>query len=133
MLQRADNTVHNVPRRLLDVPMDPESTNHPSDDESSKCSDLGPGNLALRFEEAQREVIRHFDDAESLALKQLIVANIKETLNEFGIGCRRVRKMWKVDLIDLLVTEMKNSLQRNKIITEKQTVAIKPSRASQKK
>lgn len=90
-----------------------------SDDDSSECSDFGPGNLASRFEAAEREPAPEFDeDSERLALKKMTVVYLKEKLNSFGIGGSKVQKMRKADLIDLLITEMANGIQSNQAASE---------------
>lgn len=86
------------------------------DDDSSECSDLGPGNLASRFEAAeyepsptlqQRSV---FDkETERSILTKLTVASIKSKLASFGVTDKQVKKMRKAELIELLLLEMQNS------------------------
>lgn len=84
-----------------------------SDDDSSDCSDFGPGNLASRFEEAEQEPVQDFDrKSERLALTKLTVANLKEKLSALGVEDATIRKMRKTDLIDLVIDEMEKDFQR---------------------
>jgi len=85
-----------------------------SDDDSS---DFGPGNLASRFEAAEREpsesILDHQDfdrDMERSNLTKLTVAVIKSKLvSQFGVKGQDVKKMRKAELIDILLSEMENS------------------------
>lgn len=79
------------------------------EDDSSDCSDLGPGNLASKFAAAELEapVLPTFDEeAERLNLAKLTVASIKAKLATFGVAEGGLKKMRKADLIDLLLREM---------------------------
>ena len=85
-----------------------------SDDDSSECSDIGPGNLASRFEAAEQEPVKVFEeDNARLCLKKLTVAMLKEKLESFGVGGTQVQKIRKADLIDLLITEMQKDFHIN--------------------
>ena len=84
------------------------------DDDSSECSDLGPGNLVSKLEEAECELTAssclNFDkDAERLNLTKLTVAVIKKNLASYGIHEKDVKKMRKTELIDLLLSHMEDA------------------------
>ncbi|KAL7541613.1 hypothetical protein ACHAXR_011062 [Thalassiosira sp. AJA248-18] len=90
------------------------------DDGSSECSELGPGNLASRFEAAGREPPesildqQEFDGAaERSNLTKLTVAVIKKKLASFDVT--NVKKLRKAELIDLLLSEIENSCSSDNI------------------
>lgn len=89
-----------------------------SDDEVSECSDIGPGNLESRFEAAEQEPIsqstsslQDFDrNSELSKLTKMTVAVIKSKLEAFGVSGKETKKMRKAELIDVLLSEMENSI-----------------------
>jgi len=88
----------------------------PSNDDSSECSDFGPGNLASKFEAAEREpsesTSNHQDfdkDGERSNLTKLTKSKLTSKLTSFGVTEKNVKKMRKAELIDLLLSEMENS------------------------
>jgi hypothetical protein len=95
-----------IVRQML-VP--PSLNDSHSDDESSECSEIGPGNLAVRFEAAERESMIEFDEElERRALNKLTVTKLKEKLDSFGVAASTVRKMRKAELVDQVIIEMEN-------------------------
>jgi separase len=113
LLQTAQDSYfgHDLVRRLL-LSKDANVNRSNSDDDSSDCSDIGPGNLASRFEAAEHEPVNEFDEeAERLALKKLTVTTLKEKLNSFGVESSRIQKMRKADLLDLVILEMEKDFQ----------------------
>ena len=79
-----------------------------SDDESSECSELGPGNLESKFEAAEREHPQTTFDKESerVKLSKFTVATIKSKLKSFSVSPENTKKKSKAELINLLLTEM---------------------------
>ncbi len=85
-----------------------------SDDESSECSDMGPGNLESKFEAAEREYPQPipFDkESERLKLSKLTVATIKSKLSFISGSSANTKKKNKAELIDLLLTEMESNFE----------------------
>ena len=85
-----------------------------SDDESSECSDMGPGNLESKFDAAEREHSQHisFDkESERLKLSKLTVATIKSKLKFISGSSTNTKKKNKAELIDLLLTEMESNFE----------------------
>ncbi len=90
------------------------------DDSSSECSDLA-GNLEPRFDEAEHDCVHSpklsetFDDeVERENLKKLTVPVIKSRLCEIGYE-GRLSKMRKAELIDLLLSILKDRHSRNSV------------------
>jgi len=82
-----------------------------SDDDSSECSDLGPGNLESKFEPAERQhpaPIMFDKESVRLKLSKLTVATIKSKLASYCGSNANIKKKNKADLIDLLLNEMEN-------------------------
>jgi len=83
-----------------------------SDDDSSECSDLGPGNLESKFKAAEREHPEPmtFDkESERSKLSKLTVATIKSKLASFSTSRANIKKKNKAELIDILLSEMENN------------------------
>ena len=97
------------------------------DDDSSECSDLGPGNLVSKFDEAEYELpasaCLNFDkDAERSNLTKLTVAVIKTKLASYGIHEKDVKKMRKTELIDLLLSQMEDSHNNEALLEESNAI-----------
>ena len=101
-----------VPDSLFDR----DSIGSSSDDDSSECSYLGPGNLESKFEaveyepEGQQSNQPKFDkETERSNLTKCTVAVIKTKLGSFGVSEKDARKLRKAELIDLLLSEMESN------------------------
>ena len=89
------------------------------DDDSSDCSELGPGNLESRFEAVEGELpeptsnLEEFDrEAERSNLTKLTVPVLKKQLDSIGVADKSIKKMRKADLINLLLSEMESDFNR---------------------
>lgn len=109
-------------------------SNSSSDDDSSECSDLGPGNLESKFEAAESEhqhPIPFNKEAERLKLSKLTVATIKSKLASINCSSANTKKKNKAELIDLLVSEMENDCEIAEVASPSESSATRSGENSQ--
>ena len=133
LLKSAESTYFGrglIRERLLpsDVACNQTQLYSSSDDDSSECSDFGPGNLSSRFDAVERECSDVFDEErERSNLQKLTVAGIKERFNTIGYEGKNLSKLRKAEIIELLLSVMKESYQPMQI--EEEAKDPEPSQA----